>query len=230
MKWAKLNLKLGINRRMKMAKGGNFENEISAKVSLWLTNGKSDDSVRRTESSGGRATQRSKNKKKKTRETMFGDLCPADENPSVQSFFNLISLELKSGYAACKSKLKSGNCTVTNWSFNDMIDGSQAQNQFFKFWDQCETDSLKSNREPILIFRRNRRKPCIAMQSDLFEAFQKWSNYNFGNFFIEIKVPMPDGIWSYTICNMDNFFKWFKYSDALLRGPITKTLLKRRAK
>lgn len=207
-----------------MAKGGNFENEIAQKMSLWLTNGKSDECVRRTESSGARATQRSK--KKKVKDTMFGDICSAD--PSVQGFFDLISLELKSGYFVSKSKKKQGGTTITNWSFNDIIDSTQEKNIFFTFWEQCITDAHKSNREPILIFRRNRRKTCIAMQSDLFEAFQKFSGYGYGNAFIEIKWPMPDGVYSYTICNLDAFFKWFTYSDALLRGPITKTLLKRR--
>jgi hypothetical protein len=210
-----------------MGKGGAFENEIASKISLWLTNGKSDECVRRTESSGGRATQRSK--KKKARDTMFGDICPADDTKAVQDFFNLISMELKTGYAQ-KTKKKSGDCTVTNWSFNDIIDGTQAYNQFFKFWDQCITDAFKSQREPILIFRRNRRKPSIAMHSDLFEAFQKFGGYGFGDFYIEIKTPMPDGVHSYTICGLEAFFKWFTYSDALLRGPITKTILKRRAK
>lgn len=212
-------------KRKGQGKGRGFEREISGKISLWLTNGKSNECVWHTAGSGGMATQRSK--KKKTRDTMFGDLCCSDDNPIVQNFFKLINLELKSGYAS-KTKLKSGNNTVTNWSFNDMIDSKQGYNQFSKFWDQCETDSLKSNREPMLIFRRNSRNACIAMQSDLFEAFQKFSGYGFGNVFIEIKWPMPDGVYSYTICNLDAFFKWFTYSEALLRGPITKILMKRR--
>lgn len=211
-----------------MAKGGTFENEIAQKISLWLTNGKSDECVRRTESSGARATQRSK--KKKARDTMFGDICPADDTDSVQNFFKLISIELKSGYPTGKAKLKSGNSTVTNWSFNDIIDSRQELNQFFKFWDQCLTDASKSQREPILIFRRNRREACITMHSDLFDAFQKFSGYSFGDFFIEVKTPSPDGVHSLTICNMSEFFKWFKYRDTLLRGPITRTLMKRRSK
>jgi hypothetical protein len=209
-----------------MAKGGTYENEIAQKLSLWLTNGKSDECVRRTEASGAKATQRSK--KKKVKDTMFGDVCASD--PSVQGFFNLISIELKSGYPASKTKKKSGNCTVTNWSFNDIIDSNQAMNQFFKFWEQCENDAFKSNREPILIFRRNSRKSCIAMKSDLFDAFQKFSGFGFGNFYIDIKMPMPQGVESLTVCNLDNFFKWFVYSKALLHGPITKTILKRRMK
>lgn len=205
-----------------MAKGGTFENEIAQKMSLWLTNGKSDECVRRTESSGARATQRSK--KKKVKDTMFGDICASD--PSVQGFFDLISLELKSGYYVSKSKRKLGGTSVTNWSFNDIIDSNQKTNVFFTFWGQCCNDASKSNREPILIFRRNQRKSCITMYSDLFEAFQKFQNHEFLSYYIEIKLSS----FSITICNLDEFLKCFKYREALLRGPITKILMKRRLK
>jgi hypothetical protein len=207
-----------------MAKGRNFEREIAAKISLWLTNGKTDECVWHTEGSGARATSRSK--RKKVKDTMFGDLCTND--PSLQNFFNLINIELKSGYFVSKTKRKKGGTTITNWSFNDMIDSTQEKNIFWDFWDQCTTDADKSNREPILIFRRNRRKACIAMRSDLFNAFKVWGNYVIPEYCIEIKFTIVANTESITVCNLDEFIEYFPYDDSILKGPITKTMMKRR--
>jgi hypothetical protein len=151
-------------KRTKTNKGKPFEREIATKISLWLTNGAHDDQVWHTGSSGARGTVRTKNLKSASKE-IIGDLTATIEaSPLVKKFFNCFSCELKTGYPKGKYKSKKTNITtVTNWSISDILDGKENTPTFFKFWGQAINDANKSKREALLIFRRNQKNPCIAM-------------------------------------------------------------------
>ena len=142
-----------------MSKGGSFELEIAKVLSLWLTEGERDDLVCKTDTSGGRATVRTK-VGKETNIYLFGDLKHSDDlaRPMVDSW----SIELKTGYGK-KSKLKNGTLVKRNWDILDLLDGTEKVPVLAKLWAQCVNDADLSHRTPILIFRRNLRAPCILM-------------------------------------------------------------------
>jgi hypothetical protein len=77
-----------------MAKGSDFEREISKLLSLWWTKQTRDDVFWRTASSGARATQRSK--KGQTTAQQYGDIGAIDS--IGDPFIKTVTLELKCGY------------------------------------------------------------------------------------------------------------------------------------
>lgn len=194
----------------KGAKGGNFERTISEKLSIWFTDGESSVAFWRTAGSGGRATSRRKGKKETNLED-FGDI-KADA-PIGKPLIDFFSIELKTGYAKkTKSKAKKyGGKEVTkvvNWDLLDYLDSTQKQTQFAAFWEQAQLDATNSNREPLLIFRRNNKQPCIAMYTDIFHAFIGkclFPNFDYLSMhFCKDEKCFP----SITVCNLYEFFEW----------------------
>jgi hypothetical protein len=205
-----------------MAKGGGYEGEISKEFSLYLTHMKTEDGVWRTESSGARATQKQKAKQKLIRPDMFGDITYTI--PETKYWFDIFSIECKTGYAK-KTKNKKGT-TLTMWSVIDLIDSQQKMTAFHEFWNQCLNDAINSNREPMLIFRRNRRSSCIAMHNDIFRSFM--NSFGFPTFnFITV-----NGEFCYlpvTIINLSQFFDWTKeINNMIVRIHIVRQIMKRK--
>ena len=177
-----------------MAKGSNFEREVSKDLSLWLTQGEMQDAVWRTSSSGARATQRKKNKENKIKKYDYGDLRP--DHDSVNYFFDVFSCELKTGYQ------KKSTWTNTKWSFNDLIDSVRKTTVFELFWEQCSSDAESSKREPILIFRRNNSHKCIAMNQDIYYTFTK---FNKDKELTYIKLNLCEFKYPIIVCNFTSF-------------------------
>lgn len=144
-----------------MAKGGNFELKIAKILSLWFSEGERDDLVCRTDSSGGRATVRSK-KGKETNIFLYGDLKHSDD--LAMPMFKKWSIECKTGYAKKNKK------SITKWDILDLIDSTQKETVFEMMWNQCKNDAKLSKRKPVLIFGRNLRSPCIAIDIDYFNS------------------------------------------------------------
>jgi hypothetical protein len=183
-----------------MAKGGDFEGEVSKEFSLYLTNMKTEDGVWHTEGSGSRATSKRK-AKTKTRPDMFGDLTYTI--PECKFWFDIFLIECKTGYAK-KTKGKKA-ITLTHWSLLDLVDSKQKIPQFHEFWEQCLNDAIESKREPMLIFRRNRRTKCIAMHHDIFIGFaSKFGPYDFN--YITVQFGFTD--FPIVILNLQQFFDW----------------------
>ena len=136
------------------AKGGNFEREVARELSLWWTNGKREDVFYRTNSSGGRFTMRRKSGKDTS--SQGGDIGFTD--PIGKPLTDKWSIEVKTGYG---TKTKSG---IVRWDVLDFLDSSQKEIVLEKMWKQSERDAELTEREPILIFRRNGRKACIMMR------------------------------------------------------------------
>jgi hypothetical protein len=207
-----------------LAKGGGYEGEISKEFSLYLTHMKTEDGVWRTESSGARATQKQKAKQKLIRPDMFGDITYTI--PETKYWFDIFSIECKTGYAK-KNKTKKST-TVTMWSIIDLIDSQQKMTEFHKFWNQCLNDAIGSNREPLLIFRRNRRSSCIAMHNDIFAGFMS----RFGN--PGANIINVNGDFCYlpvTIMNLRIFFDWTEaISHSIVQNFIVRQLMKRKEK
>ena len=187
-----------------MAKGGAFELELAKKLSLWFTEGKRDDLVCRTDTSGGRATVRVKNKKE-TNKYLHGDLKHSDDE--CRPLFDIWSIEAKTGYAS-KHKLKDGTKKVTNWDLLDLLDSKAKEPLFVQFWNQCILSAELTSREPILIFRRNQKEPCVAISNsyffrlkDLFGPFDK------GEIYIKIG-GMSSPIEEITVIRFNDFLEW----------------------
>lgn len=134
------------------AKGGAFERLICKKLSLWWTNGKRDDVFFRTASSGGRATQRSKQGKKTFGQ--YGDIQAAD--PIGQPLIDLCVIECKNGYAS--------------HSIADLLDKEPrhkpAYEDFIKQARNSCTDSEANYW--MLIARRRGRQIMVYMPSSLW--------------------------------------------------------------
>ena len=203
-----------------MAKGGEFERKMSKELSLYITNGKDPDAVWHTKGSGGRATKRKKlNQVNKKYE--HGDLGPDD--PKVNYFFDFFNGELKTGYAKT-NKSKITNITrVNQWCVLDLLDSPRQQiPMFYDFWNQILVDSEASGREPLLIFRRLRKEPCIAMHLDIFDKISE-NILNKEVSFDILTVKLAEYPYLIAICNMREFYKWSM-------GIMTENFIKRKLK
>lgn len=85
-----------------MAKGGDFEREVSRFLSLWWTEDARDDVFWRTSASGGRATSRAMAFKKTKYE--HGDITFTD--PVAKPMLDLLVIEAKRGYTNTSRKIK----------------------------------------------------------------------------------------------------------------------------
>ena len=111
------------------AKGSSYERKVSKMLSLWLSDGESNDWVWRTASSGAKATQVASSK------YYHGDLMPVHEKANW--FFNYFSVECK-------------NVAKINLNLFHLFTGSKIQ--LHQYWKQSVNDAVKSHRIPLLIF------------------------------------------------------------------------------
>lgn len=195
-----------------MGKGQSFERKISEELSNWFTDNETSLAFYRTAGSGGRATNRRKGNKEINKDD-FGDI--KAELPIGKPLTDFFSIELKTGYAKkskSKSKKNEGKevIKVVNWDILDIIDSTQQKPQFYDFWEQCERDSSILSKEPLLIFRRNNKQPCIAMYTDIFTTFITKCGHPEFEFlslnFCSENLCFP----SISICNLYKFFEWTK--------------------
>lgn len=130
-----------------MGKGSQFERDICRKLSLWWTDGARDDIFWRTSQSGGRATTRAKAGKALQAKGAYGDIAAID--PVGEPLIAAVSIEVKRGY--------------NRFSLQDLMDGTQAEEKYglASFLDQARRDAAASNREWLLIWKRDRRTALI---------------------------------------------------------------------
>lgn len=199
-----------------MAKGGAYENEICKTISLMWSRGERSDLCRRSEGSGARFTSR---RKKGEEGTIYqaGDI--TFSNDIIKPFFDYYSLELKSGYNK-KKKTETGNI-VTTWDTLEILDSNQKEPLFIKFWKQCSNDAFDSGRRPMLIFRRNQRKSCIALSSYEFHNMLDF----FGDFGRPQFIIYTDEIKNIIIVNFNDWKSWIGEG---LEGYVTYELNRRK--
>jgi hypothetical protein len=164
-------------------KGGGFEREVAAKLSLWFSEGVRDDIFYRSHSSGGRFTMRGKSHKDTAYQS--GDITCSD--PIGQCLMDQWSIECKTGYG--------------KWDVLDLIDSNQQKPQIKQFFEQCSCDALKCGKQPILIFRRPLRKICICIYK---EYFLELGNC-FGFYTGQIIYIEPDNL---AVVNFSDFLLW----------------------
>lgn len=200
---------------MAKGKGKAFEREISKDMSLWLTKGEDENCIWYTKSSGGRAT-RHRATRGESSKFDHGDLGP--DGSKVEWFFNTFSIELKTGYGTKNRK------STTLWAIMDLIDSKQQNPLFHDFWYQAVNDAEMSEREPLLIFRRNRRLPCIAMKYHIFNAFTNHSPIEFDT----IRVQFDSESSPIVTCNIRYFFDhtWGMVNPNFIKLRINRALMK----
>jgi hypothetical protein len=128
-------------------KGGNFEREVCKKLSLWVSEGKSDDLFGRSAMSGGRATVRSK----KGKETASGQGDITAVVPEGNSLTNKFVIE-------CKN--------YKSLDFDNYIYG---QGSLLGFWFKLLKDSEKVNKFPMLIMKENRKPVLVGLDFKVSE-------------------------------------------------------------
>jgi len=177
-----------------MAKGGNFENEIAKKLSMWWSGGESSEVFLRTGGSGSRATNRLKSQDKT--DYTIGDI--TYNTPEGKPLIDVWSIECKTGYSSRrKSEAKT---QITNWCILDIIDSRQVRGTFLKLWGQAVDQAIKVDKAPVLIFRRPMMMANIAIPFD---------NFNNLRYFMGAPIcPYINLDDSVVIMNLDTFFLW----------------------
>lgn len=173
-------------------KGGNFEREMSKKISLWASHGEHDDWVWRTSSSGARAKTRAKQGKKTS--NSYGDLKPED----MRAFFLFKKSiwELKNGYK--------------NWCVLDLIDNTKIKaNQKKEKIQTLESFAIQSAEDaknarvpyPIILTKKDKHEEVIWLPIMLFDKFPDLPNLPY------IYFSGNDKMDEYVAMNFDLFLK-----------------------
>jgi len=192
-----------------MAKGGNFEREVSKALSLWWTGGKREDVFYRSQASGGRFTMRRKSGKDTSGQG--GDITASDSigEPLIKQW----SIECKTGYGKKTDK------GISRWDVLDLLDSAQKETVIEKMWAQCRRDASLTKREPILIFRRNGRKACVMLNLYYYGILA------YGNKFIRKQIRIIFAEEETIVLPFDVFLG--NVSPNILQTP-KKSLLKKR--
>lgn len=199
-------------------KGASFERELAADFSRWWSDGKRDDIFGRSAGSGGRFTARRKSGK----DTFLqgGDLVATDA--IGEPLMKALLIEAKTGYG---TKV---NGEIVRWDILDFMDSRQGKPVLAKMWEQCSRDATISNRTPVLIFRRNRRSPCMLITKQFFNELSAFYGSFKGNR-IDLSVADINGV----IVALTDFFLWIPNIRGCLCSdpsqlPISNPIGKRR--
>lgn len=137
-------MKSGAGKR----KGGTYERKIARKLSLWITQGKNENGLWRSSSSGAMATI---NKKKGSiNPYQCGDLCAV--SPDCYKFAKQIYVEIK-----FYKKLN-----IANFIFD-------RPSILKKFWNTATKEAESYNKEPIIIAKENNFPELIIFRKTLFD-------------------------------------------------------------
>lgn len=143
MKKAKKKRKRKSRKGSGKAKGSGFEREISKRLSLWWTNGASSQVFWRNSGFLSRAGDR--------KEHQYGDVHAIDERGKW--FVEHVNIELK---------------FYRDLRILDIVDKpGKAHVTLLTHWAQCRRDAEASEREPVLIAKRNFAEPFVVCYSDL---------------------------------------------------------------
>lgn len=123
-----------------MGKGGEFEREISKKLTVWLTGQKKPYMFWRQDGSGSLATIHYENKH------LTGDICSL--HPDSNFLTDIFSIECKTGYPK-----------TSFWQHFKNINNDNIR----EFWKQCVNDAYHAKKEPMLIYRKKGRGEIVGL-------------------------------------------------------------------
>ena len=128
-----------------MGKGGDFERQVSKDLTIWLTGKRKPYKFWRMPASGGLATIHEECS------DLSGDIRCLDDDGGFLT--DLFSIECKSGYP--KTSFWQHFKNIKTFNLRD-------------FWIQCCDDARKSDKYPMLIYRKKGRKPVVGIDMIVF--------------------------------------------------------------
>lgn len=151
-------------------KGGEFEREICRVLTTWIDPSREQGKPElfwRSATSGAKATQDRKSGRKANQD---GDLISiADDELGTSHFWFTKYFNIE-----CKDRYDYGNLDLA----------LEEKGDFWKWWTKTVSDSERSNKMPLLIFKRYRKEILIAHWTDAHRisvhlpAFQIWAGFN----------------------------------------------------
>jgi hypothetical protein len=150
-------------------KGFGFERKLAVIFGKWWTAGERDDVFWRTDGSGSRATSRAR-RGKRTR-FQYGDMTFTD--PIGQPLIEAFSFEFK------------------NYKTYDLLSAlspTDPNKSWLVFWAEAGIDAKLSEREPILITKKNQHKVLMWMPKPLFVTLYSLGFRPYPRMFIELKA------------------------------------------
>lgn len=131
------------------SKGGQFERDMSRKLSLWLTGGRKDDCLWRSAGSGSMSTNSIK-RGTGAKQYQASDLSP--NSPEAYLLLDRFTVECK--YYA--------NLQLDGLLFNPKC-------QLLTFWKQAQRDSGSVSKHAMLIAKQNRRPIMLGIHTQLYK-------------------------------------------------------------
>ena len=178
-------------------KGSAFERAVCKQLSLWWT--ADEDSPRdnifwRSPGSGAMATQRQKSGK--NIDLIEGDVSLID--PIGEPFLQACVIEIKRGYSAGKS---------SRFDVLSIVDAKPtSRGILLRFWIKLSELAYEVNKQPMLIFHRDRRCSCVCCRPALISLLRDHSGAYRGSG-IKVKSEMPDKHW-FIIMSLEGFLDW----------------------
>jgi hypothetical protein len=153
-----------------------------------------------------------------------GDITFSD--PIGEPLIKLWNIECKTGYAK-KKKSKEKNfagkpgekrtqVSLINWCVLDFLDSRQTIPTLQPMWMQSVRDGEKTNREPILIFRRPLMQPCIAFRDSYFTRFE--TTYGVLPRKIHLRFIQDKVAHRIVITSLRDFFEWVPGEGVIALG------------
>jgi hypothetical protein len=160
------------------SKGSDFERYVAKFLGVWLTGKEKPYQYWRSPASGGLATINELNA------DLSGDIKAL--TPEAEILTNIYSIELKTGYPK-----------TSFWQHFKNIKNFPIE----QFWEQCVRDANKSNKKPMLIYRKKGNQPIVGI-SDIIDIWDLIRLQSISLTFDEMKA-LP----RLTFYNMEEFFK-----------------------
>lgn len=169
------------------AKGSGYERTICKMLTKWLTGKEKPYVYWRSPSSGALATITAQNP------NLTGDIISV--LPEGNFLTDIFSIEVKAGYP--KSSF--------NKFFKDI-----KNNELMQFWEQSLKDCVQSKKEPMVLYKKDRKEPLIFLNEHIKNHFPKLEDVNY--FVINVC--------NQRICclNMSEFFTNVSPDDILKMG------------
>jgi hypothetical protein len=168
-----------------MGKGSAYERIICKRLSLWWTKGERDDVFWRSQSSGARATIRSKKGLRTANQQ--GDVQAMDV--SGQALIDKVCIELKRGYA--------------DFGVDELISGKKREPVICRFIAQCQREVKDDLRFWWLIVKQDRRKDVICFPVSFLALIRGRCELKDT---LRVHVVLDDKI-RFAIMRLDDFFE-----------------------
>ena len=196
------------------SKGNRFEISTAKGLSLWISNGKRDDLIFHSSSSGARATTRSKSNQDTA--NSCGDLCYLDAiaEPYMRDYL----WEIKCGYTPKikKKKDKNGNVKFIRSSgkkisLADLLDGwgnKKSKPLLIEWLDKAKKEAKDHEKKHfIIIYQRDRKDACIVFQQETWNMIKYNNEKEFTMYNGKIAYVIVDP-YELVIVRLEDFYSW----------------------